>query len=60
MKFLGYGLIALIVLCTLPFAILFIAKIVFWILVILLSACFLGLLLKPFTTSVDGEMVLED
>ena len=51
MKFLGYGLIALILLCTLPFAILFIAKIVFWILVILLSAYLLGLVLKLFITS---------
>lgn len=47
MKFLGYGLIALILLCTLPFVILFIAKIVFWILVILLSAYLLGLIVKP-------------
>ena len=54
MKFLGYGLIALILLCTLPFAILFIAKIVFWILVILLSACLLGLVLKPFITSKEN------
>lgn len=53
MKFLGYGIIALLVLCTLPFAILFIAKIVFWILVILLSAYFLGLLLKPMLNSND-------
>ena len=53
MKFLAYGTIALFVLCTLPFAILFIAKIVFWILVILLSACFLGLLLKPLSNSND-------
>lgn len=55
MRFLGYGLIALILLCTLPFAILFIAKIVFWILVILLSAYLLGLVLKPFITSEETK-----
>lgn len=46
MKYLGYGLIALILLCAMPFVILCIAKIIFWILVILLIAYFLGLLIK--------------